>query len=155
MKMFQLLLGIGKKRLALLFIAIVLLVLIYSFQQVSYFDILNVFQIKRYPNLVFVINKSIRLVLNDFACLLIIYALFQERKYLVFGSIIQLIEVFILMPIYFIIKLRFEGDSEISSPLLSQIHRLIVNPVLMLLFITGLLLQKYRILNASDENNSP
>jgi hypothetical protein len=41
------------------------------------------------------------------------------------------------------IKLGWEGDSEISSPLLSFVHRLIVNPLLMFVLMAGLVLQRY------------
>ncbi len=53
-----------------------------------------------------------------------------------------LVELFIILPLYFWIKLSTEGDSELSSPLLSQIHRLIINPTLMILLIVSFLYQK-------------
>jgi hypothetical protein len=57
------------------------------------------------------------------------------------------VEVFLLLPAYFIVKLTLEGDSEISSPLLSQIHRLIVNPLLMFLLMVGFVYQRVRTKN--------
>jgi len=111
------------------------LVAVYMFQRFSYAhffygEITN-------PNLIFIINKSIRLVLNDTLCLGLIYAIYYDIRYVKIGSLIQLSEMFVLLPIYFYFKLTLEGDSEISSPLLSQIHRLIVNPTLMILLIIG------------------
>jgi exosortase F-associated protein len=94
------------------------------------------------PNLVFVANRVVRLILNDFACFLLIYALFKEYKYLKIAFIMFLVELLFILPIYFLLKLSLEGDSEISSPLLSLIHRLIVNPTLMLLLIAGFVYQK-------------
>jgi len=37
----------------------------------------------------------------------------------------------------FLFKLFFEGDAEISSPLLSQFHRMIVYPLLMIVLMLG------------------
>jgi hypothetical protein len=53
------------------------------------------------------------------------------------------VELFVVLPIYFLLKLNLEGASEISSPLLSFIHRLIVNPMLMVLTGIALAYQKF------------
>jgi hypothetical protein len=55
---------------------------------------------------------------------------------------IQLIDLVVLLPIYLLIKLAMEGDEEISSPLLSQFHRLIVNPTLMILLLPAIYFQR-------------
>jgi exosortase F-associated protein len=94
------------------------------------------------PNTVFVANRVIRVILNDFACFLLIYGLFKESKYLKIAFLVFLAELFVILPLYLALKLSLEGDSEISSPLLSLIHRLIVNPTLMLLLIAGFIYQK-------------
>lgn len=91
----------------------------------------------------FVVNRSVRFILNDIACLLIIIAVFNKSDYLKVSLWIFLVELMILLPGYFIVKLSFEGDSEISSPLLSQIHRIIVNPLLMIILIMGFIYQDY------------
>ena len=96
-----------------------------------------------HPYSYFVVNKTIRLVINDAACFLMMWAIFQEPKYLRLGLYVFLVEVLVLLPVYFMIKLYWEGDSEISSPLLSQIHRMIVNPTLMLLLMVALFYQRY------------
>lgn len=128
------------------------LVLVFVFQRFNYAIALTSFlpeglQITQ-PNTIFIINKTIRLVLNDVACMVLIYAWFKERKYLTLSFYLFLVEVFLLLPIYFIVKLSLEGDSEISSPLLSQIHRLIVNPLLMFLLMVGFIYQRVRMKNA-------
>lgn len=97
-----------------------------------------------HPNAIFIMNKTARLLINDFACLLIIWAVFAEKKYLAIGWYLFVIELVVILPIYFLFKLTLEGDSEISSPLLSQIHRLVVNPVLMFLLIVGFVYQRMR-----------
>lgn len=132
--------------------ALLVLVLVFVFQRFNYAVALTSFlpeglQITQ-PNTIFIINKTIRLVLNDVACMVLIYAWFKERKYLTLSFYLFLVEVFLLLPIYFIVKLSLEGDSEISSPLLSQIHRLIVNPLLMFLLMVGFVYQRVRTKNA-------
>lgn len=128
-----------------LFACLVILALVYLFQRFSYYhffaSILSITS-DAHSNVIFVVNKSIRLIINDTTCLAIIYLLFQQSKYVRIGAYIQLFEMVILLPIYFFIKLSLEGDSEISSPLLSQVHRLIVNPTLMILLIIGFYYQK-------------
>ena len=124
------------KRISILALSILVLIFVYLFQRLNYYQL--VFgEIFYHPYLVFVFNKFVRLTINDTACLMIIYALFYDKAYMKVGVIVQVFEMFLVLPIYFAIKLTLEGDSEISSPLLSQIHRLIVNPMLMLLLIIG------------------
>ncbi|MBL7843336.1 MAG: hypothetical protein KF846_03570 [Cyclobacteriaceae bacterium] len=137
------------KNVVLISVALLILVLVFVFQRFNYALALNSlvpFQIEN-PNTIFVINKTIRLVLNDTACMMLIFVWFKQRQYLTLAFFIFLIELFILLPVYFIIKLSLEGDSEISSPLLSQVHRLIVNPLLMFLLMAGFVYQRIRTKN--------
>lgn len=129
------------KRIVIFAIAFSVLILVYVLQQNSYFHLFFGNTFETHPYIIFVFNKSIRLILNDTACLFIIYALFYDMKYVRVGGYVQLIEMFIILPFYFILKLSIEGDSEISSPLLSQLHRLIINPTLMILLMIGFYIQ--------------
>ncbi len=126
--------------------AVAILLLVYVFQQISYAGILNTMLPEslsiNHPYTVFIVNRTIRLIINDVACMLLIWSLFGEIKYLTAAFWVFLIELFIILPIYFIVKLNLEGASEISSPLLSQIHRIIVNPLLMVILIIGFYYQK-------------
>ncbi len=97
-----------------------------------------------HPNAIFVINRTVRLILNDLACFFIILAVFREVKYLKVAFWVFLVELLVILPLYLTLKLSLEGDSEISSPLLSQIHRLIVNPTLMILLMAGFFYQQKR-----------
>jgi exosortase F-associated protein len=97
-----------------------------------------------HPFGIFILNKTVRMVINDLACFVMIWALFEQKKYLRLAWYLFLIELLVILPLYFAVKLTVEGDSEISSPLLSQIHRLIVNPVLMFLLIFGFTYQKLK-----------
>jgi exosortase F-associated protein len=134
-----------KKKLSIIG-ALVILVAVYLQQRFNYAELLNyilpqALEISQ-GSAAFIVNKTIRLILNDLACLMLIIALFPGKIYMKAALYLFLIELIILLPVYFIIKLNLEGPSEISSPLLSQIHRLIVNPLLMFLLMIGFLYQR-------------
>lgn len=120
-----------------------ILALVYIFQRTDVAAMLGDFS----PNTVFAINRTARLILNDLACMLIIYSLFLQKKYLQIAFWVFIVELVVILPLYLVVKLETEGDSEISSPLLSQVHRLIVNPMLMILLIAGFFYQRYRVNN--------
>jgi exosortase F-associated protein len=87
----------------------------------------------------FLINRTIRFLANDFLMVGLIYALFRERKYVVFALWVQIAGlVFFLIP-YFILKLRFPMY---NGPLISYLHRLIMNPTLLLLLIPAFYYQR-------------
>jgi len=134
------------KRFASIIIAMLILLVVYVFQRVSYAGLANGILPEslsiNHPYVIFIFNRTIRLIVNDGACMLLIWGLFGQMKYLKAAFVVFLIELFILLPFYFAIKLNMEGPSEISSPLLSQIHRIIVNPLLMLILIIGFYYQK-------------
>lgn len=94
-------------------------------------------------NLVFCVSKTLRLVANDLICFGVIFAIFREKNARQVALAVFLAELFIILPIYLVIKLNLEGPSEISSPLLSFIHRLIVNPTLMVLTGIALAYQRF------------
>lgn len=134
------------KKYLLIGISLSVLVMVYFFQRVSYAAFINAFLPEVIhivsPGLIFIVNKTTRLILNDLACMIFIYAVFQSRVYLKASFYLFLIELLVLLPFYFVLKLNLEGDSELSSPLLSQLHRLIVNPLLMFLLLMGFVYQK-------------
>jgi exosortase F-associated protein len=130
------------QRIAFLLLAIIGLGLVFLFQEV---DVLGyVFQVQLDPNIHFIVKKTLRVFLNDSCMLLFIHAWFFQRSITQMAWKLQLIDTCILLPVYFILKLSVEGDSEISSPLLSQLHRLIVNPTLMILLIPAIYFQRIR-----------
>jgi len=73
----------------------------------------------------------------------LIYGLFQNRAYLKLAFYLFLVELLLILPGYFTIKLYLEGPSEISSPLLSPVHRMIINPLLMVLLVMALYYQQF------------
>jgi exosortase F-associated protein len=122
-----------------------MLAMVFIFQKFDYFGFIKSLfgsSDSVWPYTGFVVNKVIRFLINDGICIFFIYLLFKEKKYMKVAFILFLVELFIILPMYFWIKLSTEGDSELSSPLLSQIHRLIINPTLMILLIVSFLYQK-------------
>jgi len=131
--------------IALAILALAMLISLFLFQRVNFLDsILTLLgqKVTLPPNVYFVFNKTARMVGNDLACMMLILVFFKERKYIAVAWYVFLAELLILLPLYFLIKLSLEGSSELSSPLLSQFHRLIVNPILMILLMTGFLYQR-------------
>lgn len=131
--------------------ALFTLILVFVFQRFNYATAVSSllpvdFRVTE-PDTIFIVNKSFRLIINDVCCMALIDAWFRDRKYLTISFYLFLIEAFFLLPVYFVVKLTFEGDTEISSPLLSQVHRLIVNPLLMFLLMVGFVYQRIRTKN--------
>lgn len=128
-----------RKRALAFIVAIVGLVAVYFNQQ---FDYLGLTGRDFHPYTIFIFNKSVRYLLNDNLSILLIYALFYKKSYVIAGFYLELLGLLILLPLYFTLKLTYEGDTEISSPLFSFFHRLIINPTLMILLIVGLFYQQ-------------
>ena len=126
--------AIPAKRLILAIIAIITLVALYLLQRFNY---AAVFFPDTTPDFQFIFNRTFRYFFNDLAVILLLWALFQSKKLLKIAFILQLFGLVVILPVYFYFKLSLEGPSELSSPLLSFIHRIVVNPILMLLLIPG------------------
>jgi len=87
----------------------------------------------------FIVNRTFRFLLNDGLTIALIYSLFGDRKYVIFAVYIQVAGlVFILLP-YFIIKLSYPNY---NGPLINFVHRLVVNPLLLMLLIPAFYYQK-------------
>lgn len=111
------------------------LVLVYLFQR---FDLASGLGVTGSLNRFF-LNRSVRFLLNDALAIGLIYALFEERKYVVFALWVQLIGViFFLLP-YFMLKSYYPSY---NGPLISFLHRLILNPTLLLLLIPAFYYQR-------------
>ena len=93
-------------------------------------------------NFQFIFNRTFRYLINDLSVILLIYVLFENRALTQVAFGLQLFGLLIILPLYFYFKLSLEGPSEISSPLLSFIHRIVVNPILMLLLIPAFYYQQ-------------
>jgi exosortase F-associated protein len=87
----------------------------------------------------FLINRTLRFLLNDLFMIGIIYALFGERKYVIFSIYVQFAGVVLFLIPYFILKILYPFY---SGPLTSYLHRLVLNPTLLLLLIPAFYYQK-------------
>jgi exosortase F-associated protein len=86
----------------------------------------------------FTINRTIRFLLNDSLVVLLIYSLFAKRSFTRFAFAVQILGfLFLLLP-YLILKFQWPAY---NGPMISHLHRLIVNPLLMLLLIPAFYLQ--------------
>ncbi len=128
-------------RIALIVFGVAGLVIVFLFLQTGFLG--QLVDKGSHPYLSFSFNRTLRLLLNDFFMLLLLAGWFHSRSVLRLAFAIQLLDFFVLLPIYLLVKLNLEGDIEISSPLLSQFHRLIVNPTLMILLIPAVYFQRF------------
>src|SRR3954471_20200157 len=99
-------------RLGIGLFGVAILAGVYVFQHVSFFSILKLSALGSSNYTAFIFNKTVRMILNDVACMLLIKAIFYQRKYVMAAFYVFLFELLILLPLYFILKLTIEGDSE-------------------------------------------
>jgi exosortase F-associated protein len=128
-------------RVAIGSLAMLGLTLVFIFQHTDFLYLFSGSSFK--PEAHFIVNRTVRIFLNDTFMLLLLYMLFLDKNILKLALGIQGIDLLILFPLYLAFKLPAEGAAEISSPLLSQFHRLIVNPTLMILLIPAIYYQKF------------
>ncbi len=129
------------KRIFFLVLSLFALILVYLFQQKDVLSIICSCAIS--PTLHFIFNKSLRLLINDLIMLGIIHLWFFDKGITRLAFWIQVVDTLILLPLYLVLKIILEGTTEISSPLLSQFHRLIINPTLMILLFPAIYFQRY------------
>jgi exosortase F-associated protein len=97
----------------------------------------------------FVFNRVIRFILNDALTIGLIYALFYERKYVLFALWVQLLGMVLLLIPYLIVKVQLPAY---NGPLISFVHRLILNPTILLLLIPAFYVQRFRKQKLSVKN---
>ena len=128
-------------RLLFIGVGLVALIIIFVFQQFSYsgllFERILGFELGKFSE--FSLNKIIRFLLNDLAVILVIYGIFYQRKYINLALIVLCFGfLFLLLPYLFLVK----NYPQYNGPLYSHLHRLIMNPILLLLLVPVLLYQK-------------
>jgi exosortase F-associated protein len=87
----------------------------------------------------FIVNRSLRFIVNDLLMILLIYGLFHDQKYILFAIWVQVFGLFVVLIPYFVIKVYFPAY---NGPLISFLHRLVLNPLLMALLIPAFFYQK-------------
>lgn len=133
----------GFMRILIGILSIAGLVLVFLFQKKI--DLAAYWHLAESPLARFLVNRTIRFMMNDALAIGLIYALFHERKYVLFAVWVQVAGVAIFLLPYFVLKVFFPLY---NGPLLSFLHRLILNPTLLLLLIPAFYYQK-RITNGS------
>ncbi|HBF20161.1 MAG: exosortase F system-associated protein [Owenweeksia sp.] len=140
----------SSKRWAYLLLGGVGLILVYVFQ--AYLDAYSIFFQFKPPEVLnyssdykdvdpfsYSVNKLVRYLLNDLFAIAIIYGLFGERIYVRFAFYVMLFGLVVLLPLY--LWLFFQHPDGYSS-MLSHLHRVVLNPVLMMLLIPAFYYQK-------------
>ena len=85
------------------------------------------------------VNKAGRYILNDLFSISLIYGIFAEKKYARFAFLVMLFGLFVLLPIYLFLYLT---QPEGFSSMISHLHRVVMNPVLMMLLIPAFYFQQ-------------
>jgi len=127
----------SRLRITLIVISVIFLGIVFLGQRFNYSSFFG-FSLSHQNEFIF--NRSLRFLINDNLVLLIIYALFYERKYVKFGLLVEGFGFCFLLIPYFL--LRFYTD--LDHMIISFLHRLIINPTLMLLIIPAIYLQKFK-----------
>lgn len=87
----------------------------------------------------FVVNKVGRYLFNDLFSISIIYGIFGEKKYARFAMYVMFFGLLVLLPIY--LWLYLAQPAGLSS-MISHLHRVVMNPVLMMLLIPAFFFQR-------------
>lgn len=127
-----------RTRILLGVLALTGLVLVFLFQDIN---AAAFFHLSSIPAVQFVWNRIIRFLLNDALTIMLIYAIFYERKYVIFSIWTQIAGTLLFLLPYLIFKLYYPTY---NGPLINFIHRLILNPVLLLLLIPAFYFQRRR-----------
>lgn len=147
------------RRISLLITGGLGLFCVYFFQH--YLDFYCLFQLKAPRELAytsdfvvvnpwsFSLNKVFRYLLNDLFAMAIIGALFPDRNYVRFAFAVLLFGLLVLVPSY--IALYLAQPVGFSS-LVGHLHRLVMNPILMMLLIPAFFYQRKLKEEADREN---
>lgn len=123
----------------LIFVSTAMLTMIFLFQGFNYTNFLFGEEPGRSAVFIFNMNKTIRFLLNDAFAILLIYALFREKKYVWFAFAVQCVGTLCILIPYLLIKTKYP---HYNGPLISFLHRLVVNPLLLLILIPAFFYQR-------------
>lgn len=127
-------------------LALLGLAVIYLFQRADYCGLVTSWLgWGRAPaGVAFAVNKTLRMTANDLLCVAMIRTWFADARITRLAWWVFTFELVVLLPVYLAVKLWLEGPTEISVPWLQQIHRLVVNPFLMVLLFLAFLVKRSR-----------
>jgi exosortase F-associated protein len=136
------------------FIGVLGLIVVYVFQRQLFPDPLQDFMYKpasgilpRFNTPAYIAIKTLRYVANDGFALLIIWGLFGNKQYMRFAVAVFLFGLLLLLPLYLVLVLNFYTQ---TYSFLNHLHRLVLNPVLMMLLIPAFYYQKSLEAKSSD-----
>ncbi len=87
----------------------------------------------------FIVNRLARFLINDLLMVLLIFSIFFERKYVIMAFIVQAGGLVLILTPYLLMQVYLP---HIGGPMVSYLHRLTVNPLLMLVLIPAFWYQK-------------
>lgn len=115
----------------ILTISLVGLISFYLFQK----NILEYLSLQGQQFQVFLITKMIRFFVNDFLMIGVIFGVFKKLEFVKIAILVQLAGfLFLLLP-YLVIKYHYPLY---NGPLVSFLHRLVLNPLLLILLVPAL-----------------
>lgn len=137
-----------KSRVLAIFFGISGLTLVYIFQSKLFYDPFQYLLSKPIMNEFlevetgkYIGSKILRFVLNDGLALTVIYGVFGPGKYVKFAAMVLLFGLLVLLPTYLILALYFYQETYLF---INHLHRLILNPVIMMLLIPAFYVQKIK-----------
>lgn len=140
------LLNIGIRRWLLVFLALAGLAFFYTLQDFDFVSFKARYnqsfggQMEEGTEINFIVSRLVRFIANDLLCILLIYALFNNKRYVVFGFYMQLFGLVVLFPIYIFLTLKATSYGEYS--VLVPLYRVVMNPILMVLLIPAFYFQE-------------
>lgn len=106
------------------------LLLIFLFQRFDWSALFGLTGLEKIEK--FVLNRLIRFVLNDVFGVLLVLSLFGKKNLAIIAVYVQILGfVFVMIP-YVILKLNYPAY---NGPMISFLHRLILNPLLIYLLV--------------------
>ena len=104
------------------------LVSVYIFQDAGFGEIF----LPTNPDVRFIVVKIFRFFFNDLLALLLIWSLFPTQGHLTVAVLVQIFGLCFFFAPYLILKIVLNAG---DGPLISFLHRLVLNPTLLLLLI--------------------
>jgi exosortase F-associated protein len=120
------------KRSLIALAAISVMLISFQFRTLNFSGIAVGFTGKEALPWMLIVNKVIRYFINDLAALALLWAIFERRDFMQFAIWVLLFGLVALLPVYFIGYFYFANSLGIT---LSYLHRLVMNPTLMMLLI--------------------
>lgn len=131
----------ARYRYLLIAFCVVALLIIFIFQKFNYSQFFSILSGKSLEsNVEFAINRVSRFLLNDTLMVILIYALFNSRRYAKFAFMVEIAGLFLILIPYLFLRLELG----VQGYIISFMHRLVINPTLLILLIPYFYYQRYQ-----------